>query len=84
MQGGFAGGAVAVVHGSTTLTDCTFAGGAGNHTDSVYNNIGRSTTTFACPKGATGTPVVITDFELLEANQLPPAKEVVHCTKVPQ
>jgi hypothetical protein len=43
-----------------------------------------STTTFACPKGTTGTPVVITGREELEANQLPPAKEVVHCTKVPQ
>jgi hypothetical protein len=49
----------------------------------VYN-YGGATTTFACPKGATGTPVVIKDDAELEANQLPPAKDVVHCTKVPQ
>jgi hypothetical protein len=66
--------------GSTALTDCTFAEGAGSHTDSVWNS---GTTTFACPKGATGTPVVMKAVEL-EANQLPPAKEVVHCTKAPQ
>jgi hypothetical protein len=41
--------------------------------------------TFACPKGTTGTPVVINAAdEELEANQLPPAKEMVHCTKTPQ
>jgi hypothetical protein len=61
---------------------CTFAGGAGSNADSVYN--GGSNTTFACPKGTTGTPYVMKDEEELEASQLPPAEEVVHCTKVPQ
>jgi hypothetical protein len=46
------------------------------------DNYYYGTTTFACPKGATGTPVVIKDVEELKANPLPPAKEVVHCTKV--
>jgi hypothetical protein len=91
MQGD--GGAVWVsgssVHngGTATFTECTFDGGAESGTDSVFNcgpACGSSTTTFACPKGATGTPVVITANKELEANQLPPAKEVVHCTKVPQ
>jgi hypothetical protein len=48
------------------------------------NNKVRGTITFACPKGTTGAPVVITKAFELEANQLPPAKEVAHCTKVPQ
>jgi hypothetical protein len=67
--------------GSATLTACTFAGGAGSHTDSVANG---GTTTFTCPKGSTGTPYVMKGEEQLDASQLPPAKEVVHCTKVPQ
>jgi hypothetical protein len=53
----------------------------------VYNNYpdgGTSTTTFACPKGASGTPGVFKDKVELQANQLPPAKEVVHCTKLSQ
>jgi hypothetical protein len=58
--------------------------GVFNITDSVYNNYG--TTTFACPKGTTDTPVVMPQEESqLTASQLPPAKEIVHCTpKVPQ
>ena len=78
------GGGAVYVYRSATLMDCTFAGGAGSHTDSVYNNGHGGNIIFACPKGTTGTPVVIKDLEQLEANQLPPAKEVVHCTKVPQ
>jgi predicted outer membrane repeat protein len=69
---GGSGGAV-FASGPTALKDCTFAGGAGSNTDSVLNGAGN--TTFACPKGATGTPVVFKDGEELKANQLPPAKE---------
>jgi hypothetical protein len=46
-------------------------------------NYDGGTTTFTCPKGSTGTPYVMKEEELY-ASQLPPAKEVVHCTKVPQ
>jgi hypothetical protein len=67
---------------TVTFTACTFAGGAGSHTDSVFSQ--GSTTTFTCPKGTTGTPYVLKDQGQLDASQLPPAKEVVHCTKVPQ
>jgi hypothetical protein len=74
--------AISDLAGSAILLDCTFAGGVGSQTDSVTNAVGNIT--FACPKGATGTPVVIKDQEQLEANQLPPAREVVHCTKEPQ
>jgi hypothetical protein len=73
------GGAVWDFDGDSTLTACTFAGGAGSHTDSVENwNSGSITLNWNCPKGSTGAPYVMTGVEQLEANQLPPAKEV--CT----
>ena len=65
---------------TATITSCTFEGGAGSNTDSVDNN-GGGKITFACPAGSTGTPVVITKpDEELDASQLPPAKQLVHCT----
>jgi hypothetical protein len=90
----YGGGAVSVggVPGSSgTIISCTFIGGA-PYTDSVDECVGgggSSTTTFACPSTSTGTPVVIPKVmgkcNEFNASQLPPAKEVVHCTpKVPQ
>jgi hypothetical protein len=79
------GGAVSCSSGGiTTITSCTFKGGTGKHTDSVSNNDSmESTVTFACQSTSTGAPVKITDSEELEAGQLPPAKEIVHCTPKP-
>jgi hypothetical protein len=84
------GGAIVVNGnpGSATMISCSFKGSTGSHVDSVYNYVGGShysTTTFACPSTRTGTPVKITELNELEAEQLPPATEIVHCTlKLPQ
>jgi hypothetical protein len=72
--------------GLATITSCTFDGGTGSHADSVCTADGKygwGAVTFACPSTSTGAPVNITDKEELEAGQLPPAKEIVHCTPKP-
>jgi hypothetical protein len=79
------GGAVCVCGaGAPPITASTYKGATGHHTDSVYTSAADgSTATFACPSTSTGAPVKITDEEDLEAGQLPPAKEIVHCTPKP-
>jgi hypothetical protein len=76
------GGAVYVYNGDTSLTiiSCSFKGGQGKHTDSVSHQDSDSIVTFACPPPAAGAPVSIGKEEL-EAGQLPPATEIVHCTR---
>jgi predicted outer membrane repeat protein len=71
---------------STTITSCVFKGGTGSHVDSVsYQGSVPSygTVTFVCPSMSVGTPVALGKGAQLNATQLPPAKEVVHCTPSP-
>jgi len=78
--GGAVSNAGGSVGGSTTISDCIFKGGTGSHPDSVLNRgDGTGNLTFVCPSGTTGAPVAIKIGEELEAEQLPPAKEVTHC-----
>jgi hypothetical protein len=80
------GGAVAVWAGSATIVNGSFQGGTGTHTDSVWRCISgkpgcgdTGIVTFACPEGTKVTPVTMQGQELL-ATQLPPTKQIVHCT----
>merc|ERR1712216_939314 len=73
------GGAVYALDASVTMMSCKFTGAVSspsNNTDSVYNRDGP--TTFGCPTTTTNS-TVITGTEELDAQQLPPAAEIVHC-----
>ena len=63
------------------IISSSFKGGAGSHTDSVYNDKNGLpvTVTFACPSTSTGAPYTLPVNHQLEASQLPPATELVHC-----
>jgi hypothetical protein len=68
------------VVGVATITSCKFEGIASVTNMPPGGMHPGGTITFACPSTSTGAPVQMKKGEVLEANQLPPAKEVVHCT----
>jgi hypothetical protein len=77
------GGAVYVIGGvSATIISCSFKGGTGSNVDSILKFSDNQAVTFACPSTSTGAPVKMADGSLM-ADQLPPAKEIVHCTPKP-
>jgi hypothetical protein len=81
LQGG--GGAIFAHGAKVIIISSSFKGGAGSHTDSVYNfkYSGQSdaSVTFACPSTSIGAPYTLPVDQQLEASQLPPATELVHC-----
>jgi hypothetical protein len=84
----FGGGAVHARGSVLTIISCSFKGGTGSNVDSISNQEYLSTlsstpVTFACPSTSTGKPVTMADDSSLKADQLPPAKEIVHCTPKP-
>jgi hypothetical protein len=82
--GTLGGGAIWAQAGAEVLIiSSSFKGGAGSHADSVYNyklsGNPDASMTFACPSTSTGAPYTLPAGQQLEASQLPPATELVHC-----
>jgi Leucine-rich repeat (LRR) protein len=76
---------IELFHGSNgTFTACTWTSRlpADQKCDNIVCNHNPGVVTFLCPAGTAGAPFVMNTSEL-RADQLPPRKEIVHCTPTP-